>query len=79
MEAHSSLAAHGSHVDLAPDLGALDDFLRMPLTWLQARWAVASGSSLAEHTKLLLAEAVSGNHKVIPPAQSREFLWHQTC
>lgn len=70
-KAHRSLAAHSSHVDLAPDLGALDDLL-VPL-WLQAHRAVAPGTSSAQHTKLLLAQADTGNYGVTPPAQSREF------
>lgn len=44
-KAHRGLAAHSSHVDLAPDLGALDDLL-VPL-WLQAHRAVAPGTSSA--------------------------------
>lgn len=71
-KAHRGLAAHSSHVDLTPDLGALDDLL-VPL-WLQAHRAVAPGTSSAQHTKLLLAQADTGNYGVTPPAQSREFL-----
>lgn len=48
-QAHSSLTALGSHKDLASELGALDNFL-VPLTWLQAHWAVAAGTSMTQHT-----------------------------
>lgn len=75
-----SLAMKGGHMKptVALQPTAHSQIWIQPLVLQTTFWShspgCGSGTSSAQHTKLLLAQGVSGNREVTPPAQSSEFL-----